>query len=61
MGTDASEKLKQHKRTLSASVREVERERMKLERQEKQIIVDIKKMAKADQMVNHQIPTSNTS
>lgn len=49
--TNSAEKLKQHKRLLNASVRELERERSKLERQEKQLLAEIKKMAKASQLV----------
>uniref|UniRef100_A0A674H9B2 Charged multivesicular body protein 2a n=1 Tax=Taeniopygia guttata TaxID=59729 RepID=A0A674H9B2_TAEGU len=44
------ELLRQNQRALSRAVRELERERLKLEAQEKKIIVDIKKMAKQGQM-----------
>ena len=42
--------LKEHKRTLSRAVRELDRERLRMEQQEKKIILDIKKTAKAGQM-----------
>ncbi|XP_034564351.1 charged multivesicular body protein 2a [Notolabrus celidotus] len=42
--------LKQNQRALSRAMRELDRERMKLEQQEKKIIADIKKMAKQGQM-----------
>ncbi|XP_063038106.1 charged multivesicular body protein 2a isoform X3 [Melospiza melodia melodia] len=44
------ELLRQNQRALARAVRELERERQKLEAQEKKIIVDIKKMAKQGQM-----------
>ncbi|XP_005062677.1 PREDICTED: charged multivesicular body protein 2a, partial [Ficedula albicollis] len=42
--------LRQNQRALARAVRELDRERQKLEQQEKKIIVDIKKMAKQGQM-----------
>ncbi|XP_014749186.1 PREDICTED: charged multivesicular body protein 2a [Sturnus vulgaris] len=45
------ELLRQNQRALGRAVRELDRERQKLEAQEKKIIVDIKKMAKQGQMV----------
>ncbi|KAL0236539.1 hypothetical protein GEMRC1_003121 [Eukaryota sp. GEM-RC1] len=43
------EQLKEHKRSIDRSIRELDRERAKLQRQEQQCIVEIKKMAKAGQ------------
>lgn len=45
-----AEMLKQHQRSLNKAVRELDRERTKLEQQEKTIIVDMKKTAKAGQI-----------
>uniref|UniRef100_A0A8D0KT73 Charged multivesicular body protein 2A n=1 Tax=Strix occidentalis caurina TaxID=311401 RepID=A0A8D0KT73_STROC len=44
------ELLRQNQRALARAMRELDRERQKLEAQEKKIIVDIKKMAKQGQM-----------
>ncbi|XP_064293653.1 charged multivesicular body protein 2a [Phalacrocorax carbo] len=44
------ELLRQNQRALARAMRELDRERQKLETQEKKIIVDIKKMAKQGQM-----------
>ncbi|XP_009071885.1 PREDICTED: charged multivesicular body protein 2a, partial [Acanthisitta chloris] len=44
------ELLRQNQRALGRALRELDRERQKLEAQEKKIIVDIKKMAKQGQM-----------
>lgn len=43
--------LRENQRLLNRAMRELDRERMKLEQQEKKIIADIKKMAKQGQMV----------
>lgn len=43
--------LRQNQRALGRAMRELDREKMKLEQQEKKIIADIKKMAKQGQMV----------
>ncbi|KAF9519878.1 hypothetical protein BS47DRAFT_1387822 [Hydnum rufescens UP504] len=43
-------RLRQHQRALTKAQRELDRERNKLEQQEKKLIVDIKKSAKAGQM-----------
>jgi charged multivesicular body protein 2A len=43
--------LKQNQRALNKTIRELDRERSKLETQEKKVISDIKKMAKQGQMV----------
>jgi len=45
-----AERLRQHQRSLSKAERELDRERAKLEQQEKKLIMDIKKSAKAGQM-----------
>lgn len=43
--------LRENQRLLNRALRELDRERLKLEQQEKKIIADIKKMAKQGQMV----------
>jgi len=43
--------LRQHQRSLAKAQRELDRERTKLEQQEKKLIVDIKRSAKAGQLV----------
>lgn len=43
--------LRENQRLLNRAMRELDRERVKLEQQEKKIIADIKKMAKQGQMV----------
>ena len=45
------EMLRKNKRALDKAIRGLERERMRMEQQEKKIISDIKKMAKDKQMV----------
>ncbi|CAG8435086.1 2928_t:CDS:2 [Ambispora gerdemannii] len=45
-----AEMLRQHQRALQKAQRELDRERVKLEQQEKKLIMDIKKSAKANQM-----------
>lgn len=42
--------LKQHQRALNRAMRDLDRERAKMEQQEKKVIADIKKMAKLGQM-----------
>ncbi|GJJ12453.1 Charged multivesicular body protein 2A [Clathrus columnatus] len=44
-----AERLRQHQRALAKAQRELDRERTKLEQQEKKLIMDIKKSAKAGQ------------
>ena len=44
--------LRENKRLLEKTMRNLDRERVKMEQQEKKIIVDIKKMAKEGQMVS---------
>ena len=43
--------LRENKRLLNRTMRDLDRERVKMEQQEKKIVVDIKKMAKDGQMV----------
>ncbi|KAI9306515.1 Snf7-domain-containing protein [Cunninghamella echinulata] len=45
-----AEMLRQHQRSITKAQRELDRERERLERQEKKLILDIKKSAKANQM-----------
>jgi charged multivesicular body protein 2A len=45
------EMLRENQRMITRSVRELDRERTKLEQQEKKLVADIKKAAKAGQMV----------
>lgn len=46
-----AEVLRQHQRGLVKAQREIDRERVKLEAQEKKLIADIKKSAKLGQLV----------
>lgn len=46
------EMLRNNQRALNKAMRDLDRERMHLEQQEKKVIADIKKMAKMGQMVN---------
>ena len=48
----SSELLRENKRMLDKSIREIERERQGLQAQEKKLIVEIKKSAKQGQMVS---------
>lgn len=45
------EMLRKNQRALNKAMRDLDRERMRMEQQEKKIIQDIKKMAKDGQMV----------
>lgn len=45
------EMLRKNQRALNKAMRDLDRERMRMEQQEKKIIVDIKKLAKDGQMV----------
>lgn len=45
------EMLRKNQRALNKAMRDLDRERSKMEQQEKKIIADIKKMAKMGQMV----------
>jgi charged multivesicular body protein 2A len=47
--TSPAEALRKHQRALNKSIRDLDRERTKLEQQEKKVIADIKKAAKAGQ------------
>ena len=44
------EVMRENKRTINRAVRELDREKVNLEKQEKKIIAEIKKAAKANQM-----------
>ena len=44
--------LRENKRLLEKTMRNLDRERVKMEQQEKKLIVDIKKMAKEGQMAS---------
>merc|ERR1711959_864945 len=46
----ASEILREHKRTLDKSIRELDRERTQMQNQEKKLTLDIKRMAKENQL-----------
>jgi charged multivesicular body protein 2A len=48
-----SELLRENKRMLDRSIREIERERQGLQAQEKKLITEIKKTAKEGQMVQN--------
>jgi hypothetical protein len=52
-----AEILKQNQRALTKAQRDLDRERVKLEQQEKKLIADIKKNAKQGQMVCFQFKT----
>lgn len=47
------EMLRQNQRALNRAMRDLDREKAKMEQQEKKIIMDIKKMAKEGQMVRY--------
>lgn len=49
------EMLRKNQRALNKAMRDLDRERQKMEQQEKKIIADIKKMAKMGQMVRIRI------
>ncbi len=49
----AAELLRENKRMLDKAIRELDRERMALQNQEKKVIAEIKKTAKQGQMVRH--------
>lgn len=51
------ELLRKNQRALNKAMRDLDREKMKMEQQEKKIIMDIKKLAKEGQMVG--IPALN--
>lgn len=45
--------LRENQRALNRTMRELDRERVKMEQQEKKVIADLKKMAKEGQMVGN--------
>ena len=47
------EMLRKNQRALNRAVRDLDRERARMEQQEKKVIADIKKLAKDGQMVLH--------
>jgi hypothetical protein len=49
------EQIREQKRMIERSVRALERDRSNLEKDEKKLIAEIKKQAKANQMVNNEI------
>lgn len=49
------EMLRKNQRALNKAMRDLDREKMKMEQQEKKVINDIKKLAKEGQMVMHKI------
>ena len=49
------EMLRDNQRALNKAMRDLDRERSKLEMQEKKVIADIKKMAKMGQMVRNNV------
>lgn len=49
-GKTMKQMVRQQKRSVDKSIRELERERMGLERQEKKLVMEIKKMAKKNQL-----------
>ena len=53
------EMLRKNQRALTKAMRDLDRERGKMEQQEKKIIADIKKMAKLGQMVRLRLFLSN--
>lgn len=53
------EMLRKNQRALNKAMRDLDRERMRMEQQEKKIIADIKKMAKDGQMVRKSLTDYN--
>lgn len=49
------DRMRESKRKINRSVREIDRERTRLQAQEKKTIVEIKKLAKANQMASVKI------
>lgn len=47
-----AEQIRENKRMIDRSIRELERERMKMEGQEKKTVAEMKKLAKAGQKVH---------
>jgi hypothetical protein len=56
LGPIPAELLRENKRMLDRAIRELDRERMGLQTQEKKLIMEIKKMAKDGQMVGASVP-----
>ena len=54
------EMLRKNQRALNKAMRDLDREKMRMEQQEKKIIADIKKLAKEGQMVLSVFPTELT-
>lgn len=50
------ELLRKNQRALNKAMRDLDREKIKMEQQEKKIIMDIKKLAKEGQMVSMVLP-----
>ena len=53
------EQMRRNQRVLKKAIRDVDREKTKLERQQKKLVSDIKKLAKQGQMVSY--PANRTS
>jgi uncharacterized membrane-anchored protein YhcB (DUF1043 family) len=56
-----AEQLRENKRMIDRSIRELDRERMKMEAQEKKTVAEMKKLAKAGQKVFNHITHSSCS
>jgi charged multivesicular body protein 2A len=52
--------LREHQRTINRAVRELEREKNKLQQQEKKLVLDIKRTAKQGQMVIFSLTFKNS-
>lgn len=55
-----AEQLKKHKREIDRAIRDLERERTKLQMQEKKIIAEIRKAAAQNQQVSRTGPSSTS-
>jgi charged multivesicular body protein 2A len=55
-----TEILREHQRTINRAVRELEREKNKLQQQEKKLVLDIKRTAKQGQMVIFSLTFKNS-
>lgn len=53
------EMLRKNQRALNKAMRDLDREKMRMEQQERKIIADIKKLAKEGQMVLSPLPTEH--
>ena len=56
-----AERLRQHQRALAKAQRELDRERTKLEQQEKKLVADIKRSAKSGQLVRFSDPSRSSA